>query len=85
MIFLLNRSLPKVYGFKSKKMTISINNQEQIVSANSSIASILEELCLSKDGIAIAVNNEIITKSEWSQTLIKGKDTIIIIQATQGG
>lgn len=85
MIFLLNRSLPKVYGFKSKKMTISINNQEQIVSANSSIVSILEELCLSKDGIAIAVNNEIITKSKWSQTVIEGKDTITIIQATQGG
>ncbi|WP_299218964.1 sulfur carrier protein ThiS [uncultured Aquimarina sp.] len=66
-------------------MTINVNNQEQIVSANSSIESLLEHLCLSKDGIAIAVNNEIITKSKWSQTLIQGQDNITIIQATQGG
>ncbi|WP_298548480.1 sulfur carrier protein ThiS [uncultured Aquimarina sp.] len=66
-------------------MTININNQEQIVSENSSIVSLLEQLCLSKEGIAIAINNEIITKSNWSQTLIQGEDNITIIQATQGG
>ncbi|MFD2563259.1 MULTISPECIES: sulfur carrier protein ThiS [Aquimarina] len=66
-------------------MTINVNNQEQIVSENSSIISLLEQLGVSKEGIAIAINNEIITKSRWSQTLIQVQDNITIIQATQGG
>ncbi|MGY3792157.1 sulfur carrier protein ThiS [Aquimarina sp. 433] len=66
-------------------MTINVNNQEKTVSENSSITSLLEQLSIAKDGIAIAINNEVVTKKEWSQTLIKVSDNITIIQATQGG
>lgn len=66
-------------------MTINVNNQEQTIPGNSSIASLLEQLSIAKDGIAIAINNEVVTKKEWSQTLIKVGDNVTIIQATQGG
>ncbi|AXT56986.1 sulfur carrier protein ThiS [Aquimarina sp. MMG015] len=66
-------------------MTINVNNQKQIISENSSIDFLLEELSLSKNGIAIAINNQIITKDTWSDTIVKVNDNVTIIRATQGG
>ncbi len=36
-------------------------------------------------GIAIAINNNVIPKTEWRQYLLKSDDKIMIIRATQGG
>ncbi|MBQ0734597.1 sulfur carrier protein ThiS [Aquimarina celericrescens] len=66
-------------------MTININNQSQVISKSSSISTLLEQLNVSSNGIAIAVNNKIITKEKWGQTLIQSSDNITIIKATQGG
>ena len=40
---------------------------------------------LDSKGIAIAVNQTVISKSEWSKTQLKENDNIAIIKATQGG
>ena len=37
------------------------------------------------NGIAIALNNRVIPKNAWPETLLKDKDTILIITASQGG
>ncbi|MDQ0783582.1 sulfur carrier protein ThiS [Chryseobacterium sp. W4I1] len=38
-----------------------------------------------KKGIAVAVNNRIIPMSAWAETILKDKDSVLIITATQGG
>ena len=38
-----------------------------------------------KKGIAVALNNHIIPLSAWAETLLKDKDSVLIITATQGG
>ncbi|WP_265132605.1 sulfur carrier protein ThiS [Chryseobacterium oranimense] len=38
-----------------------------------------------KKGIAVALNNRIIPLSAWAETLLRDKDSILIITATQGG
>lgn len=38
-----------------------------------------------KKGIAIALNNRIIPRSDWTTTILKDQDSILIITATQGG
>lgn len=38
-----------------------------------------------KKGVAVAVNNRIIPLSAWTETLLKNKDSVLIITATQGG
>ncbi|XKW62117.1 sulfur carrier protein ThiS [Tenacibaculum maritimum] len=40
---------------------------------------------IESSGIAIAVNNVIITKKNWSLQLLQSNDDILIISATQGG
>lgn len=36
-------------------------------------------------GIAIAINNNIVSKAEWATKIITNNDNILIIKATQGG
>lgn len=66
-------------------MTINVNNQSQSISENSSIKKLLEQLDILPNGIAIAINNKVISKEEWEQTIIENDDDIVIIKATQGG
>lgn len=43
------------------------------------------ELPGKKKGIAVALNNRIIPLSAWAETILKDKDSVLIITATQGG
>ncbi|MFC5048008.1 sulfur carrier protein ThiS [Aquimarina hainanensis] len=66
-------------------MTINVNNQQQKIEENSSVQTLLQLLQLSSQGIAVAINNTIVPKTDWETLLFKEGDNVIIIQATQGG
>ena len=66
-------------------MYIKVNNENQKISENTSIERLVEELKISTNGIAIAINNTVVKKSEWNSTIIKNNDDILIIKSTQGG
>ena len=44
-----------------------------------------EEGILEKKGIAVAVNNQVVSKSTWDTFELKENDKILVIQASQGG
>ena len=61
-------------------------NSEQIISNSTNLYKILEEhLFTSKKGIAVALNNSVVSKPNWTKTELKENDKILIITATQGG
>ena len=64
---------------------IKVNNKEHQFLASISLQEILEELQISTNGIAVAVNQNIITKSDWLTTTLNQNDAVLIIKATQGG
>ncbi|WP_106790940.1 sulfur carrier protein ThiS [Aquimarina sp. Aq78] len=66
-------------------MTVNVNNQSQSILKNSSVKKLLEQLDIVPNGIAIAINNKVISKEKWEQTMIENDDDIVIIKATQGG
>ncbi len=66
-------------------MTINVNNQSQSISENTSVYMLLKHLNIATNGIAIAINNEIITKERWDRAIVEENDNITIIKATQGG
>ena len=66
-------------------MNIKVNNEQQEISENTSVAQLVEQLKISTNGIAIAINNTVVKKSEWNSTIIKNNDDILIIKSTQGG
>lgn len=66
-------------------ITVKVNNEEHQFSTTVSLQEILEQLKITSNGIAVAVNQNIITKSDWSITKLNHNDAILIIKATQGG
>ncbi|NJB81935.1 sulfur carrier protein ThiS [Wenyingzhuangia aestuarii] len=66
-------------------ITIKVNNQPKEISENNSVANLLHQLEQPEHGIAVAINQQIITKTAWTTKTINNGDDILIIQATQGG
>tara|TARA_B100000809_G_scaffold266412_1_gene329025 strand:- start:4981 stop:5181 length:201 start_codon:yes stop_codon:yes gene_type:complete len=66
-------------------MNIQLNNNTQFLNDASSIKAMVTQLNIEPKGIAIAVNQTVISKSDWNQTILKANDNITIIKATQGG
>jgi len=65
-------------------MTIEIN-KEKYISKASILEDILGELDISLKGIAVAINDEVVSRMAWKETQIHENDKITIIRATQGG
>ncbi|MES2813022.1 MAG: sulfur carrier protein ThiS [Bacteroidota bacterium] len=68
-------------------MELKINNQlKQFESDNLSVQALLDiEFPNKQNGIALAINNTVIPKTEWATHFPKITDDILIITATQGG
>ena len=65
-------------------MKIRINNKETYVQAES-LLDLAKELSLPGRGVAVAVNNRMIPRTDWQQTTLKDDDNIVIIKAVCGG
>jgi sulfur carrier protein len=67
-------------------MKLIINNIIHEFDENTSLEKAIETLELKEtNGIALALNEEIIPRSEWQKTILFDKDKIIIIGAVAGG
>ena len=69
-----------------RAMQITINKQNYQFEENISLEKAIETLELKEtNGIALALNEEIIPRSEWQKTILFDDDKIIIIGAVAGG
>lgn len=67
-------------------MIVFVNNKETSVQDVLNLSQLLLELnLLEKKGMAVAVNNQIVTKSNWNSFVVNKNDKITIIRAAQGG
>ena len=66
-------------------ITIKVNNQTKQISSTISVEQLLDDLKQPNQGIAVAVNQSIISKNNWSEEILNEGDDVLIIQATQGG
>jgi sulfur carrier protein len=67
-------------------MEITVNQQSYSVSQSCSLQQMLAFVfSQSASGIAIAVNQEIISKANWDTYVLQPGDNITVIKATQGG
>ena len=66
--------------------TVFVNNKNCVLEDDLSLASALKQNGVhNQKGIAVAVNNSVIPKSEWQNKILNENDKITIIRATQGG
>ena len=68
-------------------MELKINQQLKKFNAESlSIQALLDlEIPQKQNGIAVAINNTVVPKSNWNHHFVRETDEILIISATQGG
>ena len=66
-------------------MNVFVNNEKHDVDIGISLESLVTLLNIKVNGIAVALNNGVVPKNRWSETVVNEDDKILIIQATAGG
>lgn len=65
-------------------MKVTINSKETETTATN-VAQLAAELTLPEKGIAVAIDNKLVPRTEWSDTAITSGANIVIIKAFCGG
>lgn len=67
-------------------MDIIVNDQLESVEENCTISNLIKHLNITSfNGIALAINQNVIPREQWNQYSLSEKDKVILIKATQGG
>lgn len=67
-------------------MIIRVNDQPREVAAGLALADLVRDLGLAeRKGVAIAINDEVAPRSTWPVRKLAEADSVLVIQATQGG
>ena len=66
-------------------LKVVVNNKEVEISDQATINALISEMNMPDKGIAIAINNEVIPKGNWSEFKLEKEMRITLIKATQGG
>ena len=62
-----------------------VNGTATDVVPGKSVAELIAEYSDRTTGIAVAINQNVLTKDEWSRTALKAGDRVEIVSAVQGG
>lgn len=65
-------------------MKVQVNSKE-VETTTTTITQLTDELQLPTKGVAIAVNNQMIPRTQWDEFSLQKNDCIVIIQAACGG
>jgi sulfur carrier protein len=62
-----------------------VNGTATDVTPGRSVADVVAEYSDRSTGIAVAVNQTVLTRAEWAGTALRPGDKVEIVSATQGG
>lgn len=63
---------------------VTINNKPTETGA-ANVQELVQELALPERGVAVAIANKMVPRSQWSDTVLQANDSITIIKAAFGG
>jgi len=67
-------------------MQIAVNGEMKEVKEALLLSELLPELGITKTaGLALAVNESVVARSQWEQFALTQNDKVLIIRATKGG
>lgn len=68
-------------------MRIFVNDEPREVSdGEATVTALMGGAALpSLDGVAVAVNDGVVPRSQWAQRVLNDGDRVLVIRATQGG
>lgn len=71
---------------ETSTIQIRVNDQVREVASGTTLEQLVQEMGYQeKDGMAAAVNDDIIPKSRWENHTLHPEDRVTLIRATQGG
>ena len=62
-----------------------VNGQATTIQQDKSVAELVREYSTRQTGIAVAVNETVLTRDEWAGTTLTSGDRVEIVSAVQGG
>lgn len=65
-------------------MKVLVNNKETELNG-STVADLVRELALPEKGVAIALQNRIVPRTQWEHQPLQEGDSLVIIKAACGG
>lgn len=66
-------------------MKLTVNSKETEVKDECTIAQLADQLALPPQGVAIAVNNKMIPRTNWAEHVLQSNDSLVVIKAACGG
>ena len=66
-------------------MIVKLNNKPYEIEVDTTLASFIESLEIKPQGIAIAINYEVIPKELWETTVLSADMELMLIHAVSGG
>jgi sulfur carrier protein len=66
-------------------MIVMINGAAHEVAEGTTVAQAVRTLTTATTGVAVAVNDEVVTRSAWETTALGERDRVEVLTAVQGG
>ncbi|GGT64421.1 MULTISPECIES: sulfur carrier protein ThiS [Streptomyces] len=66
-------------------MNVSVNGEARVLAAPTTLDALVATLSAAPSGVAAAVNETVVPRSQWSETVLGEGDRIEVLTAVQGG
>jgi sulfur carrier protein len=66
-------------------MIVTINGTAHEVADDITVAQAVRTLTSATTGVAVAVNDEVVTRGAWETTALRDRDRVEVLTAVQGG
>jgi sulfur carrier protein len=66
-------------------MKIKVNGAETDAPAGASLASVVARVSPRNEGVAVALNGEVVPRAAWAATTVREADSVEVLTAVQGG
>lgn len=66
-------------------MIVQVNGREEVVDSRASVADVVGALIDRQRGVAVAVNGEVVPRSQWHDHVLLAGDRVEVVTAVGGG
>lgn len=66
-------------------MNITLNGKARELPAEAEVATLLSALGVRPEQVAVAVNGEVVRRSDWTTTVVRDGDAVEVVRAVGGG
>jgi thiamine biosynthesis protein ThiS len=66
-------------------LNVSVNGESRELATGTTLDTLVADLTAAPSGVAAAVNEAVVPRSQWSGTLLDDGDRVEVLTAVQGG